>query len=508
MFPVFKPAKFLLMACATGIPVFAEAQFSLDAQLCTRTEWRNGTGTLRSYGAEPSFFTSQRMRLIAQYQQSRLQFKLSLQDVRVWGQDASGITVADGARLGVHEAWAELVLANNNDSAFKHSMIDRFSIRIGRQELLYDDARLLGNLDWLQQGRRHDALVLKLKEKKFSVDAGFAFSQNTDAFGYNGTYYTPANVQPSVRDSKGNLVLTPSGMIPLVNAGNISVRNGSPALVNPAGTNGQTMQYKAMQFVHGTYKNNHSVLSAMFLADHFGKHQFDSVQNISGTDTGYIYGKRFKTKGVYSRITAGLQLSGAFDKQGSWQYKAGAYYQAGKDREGVSLAAYMLYASLSHQQGSLSYYVGYDLLSGNDAFGGNTKNYRFDPLYGTPHKFWGYMDYFYVGTGSPAGGLSNPQAGIRYAAKKISVALDYHAFLLANDQAGKGGAKLDPYLGSELDLSSVYQLSNAVNLEGGVSMLRATRSMEYAKNISPGTASLNASWAWLMVNIRPNLLKR
>ena len=61
----------------------------------------------------------------------------------------------------------------------------------------------------------HDAIVFKLLNKGWQVDLGAAFNQNTDAFNYNGTYYTPANVLPYVKDSKGNLAITPANFIPL-----------------------------------------------------------------------------------------------------------------------------------------------------------------------------------------------------------------------------------------------------------------------------------------------------
>ncbi len=166
---------FLLMSCSAVVPFFSEAQFSLSGQLRTRTEFRNGMGTLRAYGASPSFFTSQRTRLSAGYQHSLVQFRLTVQDIRVWGQDASSISAADGARLGVHEAWAELVLQNRSDSSRKNSKLDYLGIRLGRQELVYDDARLLGNLDWLQQGRRHDAMVLRIERKGFHSGCRYRF---------------------------------------------------------------------------------------------------------------------------------------------------------------------------------------------------------------------------------------------------------------------------------------------------------------------------------------------
>ena len=49
---------------------------------------------------------------------------------------------------------------------------------------------------------------------------------------------------------------------------------------------------------------------------------------------------------------------------------------------------------------------GVDITSGNNGSDPTKRFQRFDPLYGTPHKFWGYMDYFYVADGFGPNGLS------------------------------------------------------------------------------------------------------
>ncbi|HVG16124.1 MAG TPA: alginate export family protein, partial [Chitinophagaceae bacterium] len=159
------------------VPVIGGAQISLTGQLRTRTEYRNGVGTLKASDNKAAFFTSQRARVTLGYKWSgRINFQMSAQDVRVWGQDASTISPADGARFGIHEAWAEIAFANKKDSGFRRTAIEYLGIKIGRQELLYDDSRLLGNLDWLQQGRRHDAIVFKLLQKGWQADLGAAFN--------------------------------------------------------------------------------------------------------------------------------------------------------------------------------------------------------------------------------------------------------------------------------------------------------------------------------------------
>lgn len=482
-----------------------KAQFSLAGQLRTRTELRDGVGSLKPITNKSAFFTSQRARLTFNYKWNKVVFQTSVQDVRVWGQDASTISNADGARLGVHEAWAEVALANKKDTSFKSSPVDYFGIKIGRQELVYDDSRLIGNLDWLQQARRHDAVVFKLLQNGWQVDLGAAFNQNTDAFNYNGTYYTPANLPAYVKDSKGNLVPTPTGLVPLTNSTGVSVKTGTPSLQNMPSTNALNQNYKAMQFLYAAKKIKQTKFSGLFFVDQFGKYRLDSVRTITGADTGYVFGRRYKQNGVNSRFTTGMMINSLLDKKQHWALAAGAYYQGGKDRDGVSLDAYTTTLSLSYSKKLFAYTIGWDYLSGNDAFSTSVKNHRFDPLYGTPHKFWGYMDYFYAGTGSPTGGLNNPYLKFKYSSanKRFGVGVDYHYFALAQDQKNVSGGALDKYLGSEVDLVTTYSLNKFTNVEWGFSFLAASKSMEYAKGIAPGTSSLNSTWSFLQLNIKP-----
>jgi hypothetical protein len=483
----------------------AKAQVSITGELRTRTEFRDGEGTLEPKEYTPAFFTSQRSRITFDYKGEHVLFHTTLQDVRVWGQDASTINNADGNRLSLHEAWAEIVLANRNDSMFRHSALDYFAVKIGRQEIINDDQRLMGNLDWLQQARRHDAVVFKFLNKGWQADLGVAFNQNTDAFNYNGTYYTPANLAPYVKDSKGNLAPTPTGFIPLVNAQGISSKSGTPATMGQASSNGLYQDYKALQYVYGSKTFNKTKISALFLADCFGKYINDSVKNIVGIDTGYIYGKNFNQKGVNCRVTGGLLVNSFLDREKRFTLTAGFYYQAGRDKDALKLSAYTSTSSISYTRDGFIYTLGWDYLSGNNSFSSSTTNHRFDPLYGTPHKFWGFMDYFYVGTGSPTGGLNDPNAKIRYEANKqrFSAEVDYHYFRLGSHQKDIQGDALKKYLGCEVDLVTTYALNKITAIEYGFSVMAASHSMEYAKNITPGTANLTGLWSYLMITIKP-----
>lgn len=149
----------------------AKAQFTATGQIRNRVEVRAGQGTLQQKGDKAALFSSQRTRLNLGYTGYRFKIFTALQDVRVWGQDASSInrtTTEANNGLLLHEAWAEVSLIDTL------STIQNLSIKAGRQEIAYDDQKVLGSLDWLQQGRRHDAVVFKFANKGWTVDVGVA----------------------------------------------------------------------------------------------------------------------------------------------------------------------------------------------------------------------------------------------------------------------------------------------------------------------------------------------
>jgi hypothetical protein len=54
-----------------------------------------------------------------------------------------------------------------------------------------------------------------------------------------------------------------------------------------------------------------------------------------------------------------------------------------------------------------------------------------------------------------------------------------------------------------VDLVTSYALNKITALEYGFSVMAATHSMEYAKNITPGTVNLTNVWSYLMITIKP-----
>ena len=510
----------VLLFFSLQIPLGVTAQFSLSGQIRPRTEVRNGLGNLVLKGSKPAVFTSQRTRLSFGYKWDRLTFGMSIQDVRVWGQDASSISNADGNKLMLHEGWADLTLANRVDTTIKFKLLDLISLKIGRQELIYDDSRLLGNLDWLQQGRRHDMVLLKTMHKGYQVDIGFAYNQNSDAFGITTTSYVPANVPPYVKNSLGYLVPTPAGLLPLTSGGNAStnsIKTGNPVWVNPPSTNAANQQYKTFTSLYISRKFGQTKFSGLFFNDNFGKYRLDSVGSAS---TGYVYGRRFVSAGpsdlfdyagLNRRYTYGLMVNhtiGNASGFGKIALQAAYYAQTGKNRDGVNMKkAFHYTASATYQKGKFSITPGYDVLSGDDA--STQDDEKFDPLYGTPHRHWGYMDYFYAGTGSPAGGLNNPYLKLKYTDNAISLGADFHNFFLNTDMKKGDGSFIKKQLGNELDFILNYNMNKFTNIELGYATMLATASMPFAKGQATTDNSADAfrrsgNWFYAMIRFAPD----
>lgn len=140
-------------------------QFTLSGELRPRTEYRHGFSTLAASDQRASFFTDQRTRLNMDYRSDKYKLKIVLQDIRTWGSQ-SQLTYNQDPLTSLHEAWAELFLD------------EQWSVKIGRQEISYDDHRIFGNVGWAQQARSHDAGIVKFSKNKLNAELGLAFNQD------------------------------------------------------------------------------------------------------------------------------------------------------------------------------------------------------------------------------------------------------------------------------------------------------------------------------------------
>ncbi len=143
-------------------------EFNSDIQIRPRYEYTNGFGTLITPTTEHTSFIGNRARVNFNYSDSKLKVKLALQNVHTWG-DAATTSVSSKNGMAAFEAWAE------------YSFTEKWSSRIGRQSLSYDNQRIIGGLDWANQGRSFDAALVKYKGKNSQLDLGFALNADSEA---------------------------------------------------------------------------------------------------------------------------------------------------------------------------------------------------------------------------------------------------------------------------------------------------------------------------------------
>lgn len=95
----------LLIVCLSVFSTYAQT-FETGLQLRPRFEYRNGYKTLLTEQEDAAAFISQRSRLNLNFQNNSLEMKLSLQNVRVWG-DVPTMRTADNNGISLFEAYGQ-----------------------------------------------------------------------------------------------------------------------------------------------------------------------------------------------------------------------------------------------------------------------------------------------------------------------------------------------------------------------------------------------------------------
>ena len=157
------------------------SQFSINAEIRPRYELRDGYKTLPNETTHLVNIVTQRSRLNFDSKSEKLNFRLSIQAVRTWGEAS---VKSDVASTFLNEAWAELNLSAN------------MSLKLGRQVLKYDDQRILASTNWNNVGTSHDLALLKIEKESFKTHIGFAYNndkeKNFESF-YPVKYYKTLN---------------------------------------------------------------------------------------------------------------------------------------------------------------------------------------------------------------------------------------------------------------------------------------------------------------------------
>lgn len=243
--------------------------------------------------------------------------------------------------------------------------------------------------------------------------------------------------------------------------------------------------YRNMQTAWYHYRSNGQKFNASLLFLNLGLETGDEDADVA--DTEYL-----QTMGTYLTYQPGKwNLSGAF------------YYQAGKNKNDRNVSAYMWNLRVLYQfSEKWNVTVASDYLSGNEP--GDSKFKAFDPLYGTHHKFYGGMDYFYA-SNFAAGfnpGLWDNQLAIGFKpCKKVGLDLAYHYFSTTAD-VDANAQSYDKGLGSEVDLQLNVEVMKDVKLSAGYSFMAGTDTMDAVKGGDHGRWQ---DWGWVSLNINPKI---
>lgn len=323
-------------------------------------------------------------------------------------------------------------------------LVNTLSAKVGRQMIVLDDDRIFGSLDWHPAGRSHDAVNLNwTPSEKLTLRGFFAYNQS-------GSTTTPTlNVN------------TPSG------------QNFTP---------GWGQDYQHLQALHAHYNISEAHQLSLLFAN-LGYRTDDSAdQNMQ---------------------TFGAHYTG---KSNQLSYGASAYMQTGKNATGADKSAYMFAVNAGYKFSPIfGLTAGVDYLSGNASDDTSGKDKKFNPFSGTNHKFYGFMDYYYVGApgskAAPSAGLLNPYltANVR-TGEKSNLSATYHFFAPA---AKFETDKKHSSLGSEIDLVYNLKVQPFIGLQVGYSTYFANDGTKALK----GTANQRGyqDWFWCSLNINPKL---
>lgn len=153
MDPRLRPPRFswliIIAVFAVLVPISPSelsAQAStISGQLRTRFEYRDPVG------AGLDDFTSMRVRIAFERRlDERLTFFAQMQDVRIWGEETSPLFDFRADQLDLHQGFIR----------YRGERLDWLTATVGRMEASLGGQRLLGAVDWAQQGQSFDGVRL------------------------------------------------------------------------------------------------------------------------------------------------------------------------------------------------------------------------------------------------------------------------------------------------------------------------------------------------------------
>lgn len=430
-----------LLMVSVGLQAQEEADhtFSLTGSLLSRGELRYGglpetevEGVLQTRSR--SSFITERARLTLDFAQKGLDAKIVAQHSGIWGQSSKGA-------FNIYEAWAQL---KSEGGLFA---------KIGRQELAYDDERIIGSNDWAMAASSHDVLKLGYEGHQQKFHLMLAYNQNPENVD-GGNFYT-----------------------------------------------GGAQPYKTMQtaWYHFDFKNFPLGASLLFM----------NIGMQAGSETKPVTKYQQLVGGFLSFKPSHWLFEASYYRQ-MGKYVENTYSEEDVGIGTIPIKAWMASLKVEYTPSSrYSINAGYDYLSGDENFATpgegdiglirHDKMRGFSTVYGSHHQFYGAMDFFYVSAyrNGFSPGLQNLYVGGTWApTSSLNFEASYH--FLATTAHLRNAHKP---LGHEIDVTASYALTKESKLTLGYSFMGGTKTMEVLKHTSENR---KLHWAWLMVSISPS----
>ena len=352
----------------------------------------------------------------------------------------SGIWGQSGkGSFNLYEAWAQLTAKNG------------LFAKMGRQVLSYDDERIIGSNDWAMAALSHDVLKLGYEGYGHKAHAILGFNQNAENI-TGGTYYA----------------------------------NGAQS-------------YKVMHTLWYHYDIPKVPLGFSLLFMNSGM-QGGEKDGIGDNEPRNRY----------------QQLVGSYVsyKPGKLSAEASYYHQLGHNEDNAKIDAWMASIKAQYQiMRQVGVVTGYDYLSGDDYFVLRNKGglgliqhkviKYFNPIYGSHHKFYGMMDFFYVQNFhdgfSP--GLQNLYGGATYSPiKGLDIRATYHYLAMATSLK-----EVSKTLGHAIDVEASYQILKDAKVGLGFSYMASGETMEKLKQVEENN---DLKWAWFSLVVSPRIISK
>lgn len=427
-------AKLFCMLLALLFSLVLKAQevdniFSLDAQLVTRGELRTGGFKADSLDNERfSHFALGKYRITANYQRSWLEVRLSPQFSGIWGQASAG--------LNLYEGWTKMQTKKG------------LFVKIGRQELTYDDGRIIGNDDWTMTAPTHDVVKLGFDGESHKVHLIAAYNQNAENIDNGGSYYSNG-IQPyKTMQTLWYHYDTPKKMFGFSLVGmNIGMQSAKEGEVD-------TDYYQQLVGTYMAFRPKHWSLEGAFYYQ-MGKEE---------------HGMTIDAFMASAKLN--VEPNEKFNLFAGYDYLSGDEYFAVPPNGSIGL-------------------VYHDKVRG------------FNAIFGSHHEFYGAMDFFYmsnyVGGFTPGlqnlfvGGSVKPINGLSF-----NGAYHYYAIATNLDYVNTNT------LGHEVEVSTSYSFNNTVAVSAGYTFMKGSETMELLNQVSE---KRQLHWAWVMLSIKPTLFK-